>query len=128
MRVFLGTRMECAQCHDDPFGKTERHDFYELAAFTNGQGMIRRNLMERLYRETEDGEDGQRSPEYRVAQVLWDRVYGMSLAGGGEGRIHLPDDYQYRDAQPGRRPHSGERSGCRRSGPATTAASSLRNG
>jgi hypothetical protein len=101
MRVFLGTRMECAQCHDDPFGKTERHDFYELAAFTSGQGMVRRNLMERLYRETEDGEDGQRSPEYRVAQVLWDRVYGMSLSGGGEGRIRLPDDYQYRDGQPG---------------------------
>ena len=37
MRIFLGSRMECAQCHDDPFGKTERKDFYHLAAFTEGQ-------------------------------------------------------------------------------------------
>ncbi len=101
MRVFLGKRMECAQCHDDPFGTTERHEFFELAAFTNGQGMMRRNLMADLYRETRDGPDGERSQEYRVAQVLWDRVYGMSLAGGGSGRIALPDDYQYRDGQPG---------------------------
>lgn len=102
MRVFLGTRMECAQCHDDPFGKMERHDFYNLAAFTNGQGMVRRNLMTRVYREAEETRAGnQNSEEYRVAQVLWDRVYGMSLGGGGSGRISLPSDYQYRDGRPG---------------------------
>ena len=37
MRIFTGTRMECAQCHDDPFGEYERRDFYELAAFTSDQ-------------------------------------------------------------------------------------------
>lgn len=101
MRVFLGTRMECAQCHDDPFGKTERHDFYQLAAFTHGQGMVGRERMAKLYRETEDVREGPGAHEYRVAQLLWDRVYGMSLGGGGAGRINLPSDYQYRDAAPG---------------------------
>jgi len=33
--------------------------------------------------------------------MLWDRVYGMSLGGGGQGQIPLPTDYQYRDADPG---------------------------
>ena len=51
MRVFLGTRMECAQCHDDPFGTTERHDFYELAAFTHGQEPVRQDLMQPLWNE-----------------------------------------------------------------------------
>jgi len=37
MRIFTGTRMECAQCHDDPFGEYERMDFYHLAAFTSKQ-------------------------------------------------------------------------------------------
>ncbi|MGL4398275.1 MAG: DUF1553 domain-containing protein, partial [Luteolibacter sp.] len=100
MRVFLGTRMECAQCHDDPFGTTERHDFYQLAAFTHGQEMTNREMMKPLWDElTEDRE--KRGREYEIAQVLWDRIYGMSLTGGGDGSIPLPSDYQYRDGTPG---------------------------
>lgn len=100
MRVFLGARMECAQCHDDPFGSTERHEFYQLAAFTHGQTTIGQSNMAPLWEELRESKKAQ-SEEYRVAQVLWDRVYGMSLEGGGSGRIELPADYQYRDAKAG---------------------------
>lgn len=100
MRIFLGTRMECAQCHDDPFGKTERKDFYELAAFTNGQYQQNEQHMSPLWREYQDDQRN-RAEEYSVAQLFWDRIYGMSLRGGGKGRIELPSDYQYRDAKPG---------------------------
>lgn len=100
MRIFLGSHMECAQCHDDPFGDTERHDFYQLAAFTHGQGEMRKGLMKDIWDDVRV-EERRRSLDYRVAEVLWDRVYGQSLAGGGKGRIPLPSDYQYRDGDPG---------------------------
>jgi hypothetical protein len=100
MRVFLGSRMECAQCHDDPFGTTERHEFYELAAFTEGQGSYRQNYMRKLWDELGDA-DKRNTVDYEVAQVMWDGVYGLSLGGSGEGKIELPSDYQYRDGEPG---------------------------
>ncbi len=100
MRIFLGSRMECAQCHDDPFGDTERHDFYELAAFTQGQGPLRRGYMDKLWDELDDDER-RRSVDYDVGQVMWDSVYNLSLGGTGDGKINLPEDYQYRDGQPG---------------------------
>lgn len=35
-RVFLGTRMECAQCHDHPLEPVTQRDFLQMAAFTAG--------------------------------------------------------------------------------------------
>lgn len=100
MRIFLGKRMECAQCHDDPFGETERHDFYELAAFTHGQEPIGIKLMEPLYTELLLG-DKYMTDDYHIGRMLWDSIYGLSLGGDGAGRIALPPDYQYRDGKPG---------------------------
>ena len=35
-RIFLGTHIECAQCHDHPYDKWKQTDFYEMSAFTHG--------------------------------------------------------------------------------------------
>jgi hypothetical protein len=35
-RVFLGVQIECAQCHDHPFGKWERDQFWQTSAFFAG--------------------------------------------------------------------------------------------
>jgi len=35
-RVFLGVRMECAECHNHPFASWKQQDFWGLAAFFNG--------------------------------------------------------------------------------------------
>ena len=35
-RVFLGIRLECAQCHDHPFSDWSRDEFWEMAAFFAG--------------------------------------------------------------------------------------------
>ena len=32
-KAFLGVRIECAQCHDHPFGEWKREQFWQLAAF-----------------------------------------------------------------------------------------------
>lgn len=32
-RLFLGTQIQCAQCHDHPFDKWKQRDFYGMAAF-----------------------------------------------------------------------------------------------
>ena len=33
-RVFLGTRIECAQCHDHPLEPVAQRDFYQMVAYT----------------------------------------------------------------------------------------------
>lgn len=35
-RIFLGTRIECAQCHNHPFDKWTQMQFYQMTAFTYG--------------------------------------------------------------------------------------------
>lgn len=41
VRIFLGTRLECAQCHDHPFDSWKQMDFYQMAGFTYGVEMSR---------------------------------------------------------------------------------------
>src|SRR5262249_13937065 len=35
-RLFLGVKLECAQCHDHPFNHYSREQFWQLAAFFSG--------------------------------------------------------------------------------------------
>ena len=100
MRIFTGERMECAQCHDSPFNKWERMDFYELAAFTNGQGEMNRGPWNTVWREVRDAKE-ERSEFGRLVDWLGDNVHYFTLGNGGSGRIKLPSDYQYRDGDPG---------------------------
>ena len=100
MRLFLGTRMECAQCHDDPFNDWERMDFFRLAAFTNGQGEMNRQVFnpvwDKIRKENERG-----TPTYNLYDFIGNNIYYATLAGPGNGRIKLPNDYQYNDGDPG---------------------------
>ncbi|MEM9237649.1 MAG: DUF1553 domain-containing protein, partial [Verrucomicrobiota bacterium] len=100
MEIFLATKMECAQCHDDPFGDTERREFYELAAFTEGQGTAGYRGLRPLMNEADTPE--KRGSQFnRVVNMIRYQVLDATLTGGGNGRIRLPSDYDARDGEPG---------------------------
>lgn len=107
MRAFLGMRMECAQCHDDPGSSWERIDFFNLAAFTHGKSnygrldfLKGRGLLVNMSSEKEFNADGLHHLHF------FSDAIGQYAASGiephkGTGRIKLPDDYQYADGDPG---------------------------
>lgn len=103
MRVFLGTRMECAQCHDHPFERWTQREFYELAAFTSGmrystidpRSPEQRELLATAREMRQEFGDAGRRALRRLFQDM-----AVGVAGGGIGAIRLPDDYAYDDAAP----------------------------
>jgi len=68
--------------------------------FKGAGGAASRKPMKPLWDRVRE-EDNRRTVEFAAARVLWHQVYGMSFVGGGGGKIRLPEDYQYRDGEPG---------------------------
>jgi len=54
-RLFLGVRLECAQCHNHPFAQWKRDQFWQLAAFYSGIQANQQNGFAQL-----QGEDASR--------------------------------------------------------------------
>ena len=103
VRVFLGTRLECAQCHDHPFDTWTRKQFFQMVAFTGGLRYKHRDLADERRRvrrlEREIRRDHGQLVVRAFRRML--RPVGYGLAGSGSGVVRLPDDYQYGDAAPG---------------------------
>lgn len=102
--AFLGTQLECAQCHDDPSGQWTRKQFFELRAFTGGLkylGTIRHlpnfDLTLKLY--TEYSEEGS-EPWLRAMRELY-HLSMVGVFGSGSALVRLPENYQYADGEPG---------------------------
>lgn len=106
VRIFLGTQIGCAQCHDHPFDRWTQKEFYEMAAFTFGT-QTRRNAADKTM-------FGGKNVVNKLRQDL--KTVDTSYDGGGKynrfllgnlmevygtgNKLKLPHDYQYDNGKP----------------------------
>ncbi len=104
VRVFLGTRLECAQCHNHPFDKWTQRQYFEMVAF---MGDVDYRFRRDDFPEVEHYEPiiKDKIEEHGRAATGAFRKFFESVStgvkGSGTGLAKLPDDYQYDDAKPG---------------------------
>ena len=98
MRIFNGTRLECAQCHNHPFEDWKQKEFFNLLAFNGGMDYnIKPPFKINLYREFDTDE---MSPKRRGILRKLSATFTDGITGSGTGAVRLPKDYQYEDGKP----------------------------
>ncbi len=101
IRIFLGTRLECAQCHDHPFDKWTQRQYFEMVAFTGGMSYrLRRPDSE--YSEEIFGLRKMRNEfDPQVLRVLRRIVRPMTygISGTGTGLARLPEGFMGDDGE-----------------------------
>ncbi len=111
VQIFLGTRIECAQCHNHPFDKWSQMDYYKMAAFTFGVDARRdyqfdtKSLLAGMDRQQLRGPEGEAAREkMKLVQESVKPLGKMLLytqIKETDKLPKLPDDYKYPDAKPG---------------------------
>lgn len=104
IRIFLGTRLQCAMCHNHPFDRWTQKEFYELTAFTSGIGNVRLSeankkigLLNKIIRSDEDVNSGTFN---NWRNQVRDSTY-FGIENDGTGKIKLPKDFAEEDGEPG---------------------------
>ncbi|QDV49736.1 DUF1549 domain-containing protein [Gimesia fumaroli] len=111
VRIFLGTRIGCAQCHDHPFDRWKQKEFYQMAAFTFGSSTRASGRDKRFYTgedpnrrlRKEYQEMGQEEKDRRRNQGRFNRMIRVNMMvvnDQANRKIRLPHDYAYTDAKP----------------------------
>jgi hypothetical protein len=99
LRNFLGTRLECAQCHNHPFDVWTQKDFYAMAAFFGGLSFRDDSLDANLVGVRAELAKAEERTRQAALNAL--RRMQVGIAGNGTGQEALPRDYKYDDAKPG---------------------------
>jgi hypothetical protein len=102
-RIFLGTHIECAQCHDHPYDKWKQTDFYEMSAFTHGMTTGSNSEKKKFVNEKYNGRDNQEQDRTKreIYRWLMDNIYDFGVYGAGDGLINLPMDFKEKGGKPG---------------------------
>ena len=101
VRIFLGTRIGCAQCHDHPFDKWTQKEFYSRAAFTAGieyRPTTKININNKDI-DKASGKGGKESNEARQAKQMM-RLNRIGISSNDKKQLKFPHDYQYDNAKP----------------------------
>lgn len=100
-RIFLGTHIECAQCHDHPYDKWKQLDFYEMSAFTHGLQTGHKDERAKYANEKYNGKNAEEKGVRRdLYRWLYDNIYDFGVSGGGDGIIKLPMDFKGKGGKP----------------------------
>ena len=130
-RIFLGTRIECAQCHDHPFDKWKQTEFYHLAAYTYGnklvheafsgardairarQDAIQDDFKKEKAASTDGGKAAEQRKQERLDAMEYRKVVGIikgpvgqlfspiGLERKADAVLKLPFDFHQADGKPG---------------------------
>lgn len=104
IRIFLGTRLECAMCHNHPFDKWSQRQFYEMTAFTSGIGNVRLRDGGKAIGELSRAINADGDPKAGLFNN-WRNIVRDSIQFGiennGTGEIKLPRDFAEDDGNPG---------------------------
>ena len=105
VRIFLGTQIGCAQCHDHPFDRWTQKEFYEMAAFTFGTSM-RRGANDKMFGGgnviNKLREDMKKVDEKFDGGGKYNRFLQGNLAEvyDNNAKLALPSDYRYDNGKP----------------------------
>ena len=105
VRIFLGTRVECAQCHNHPFDKWTEKDFYKMAAFTsgtNGTNYRSKNLdeVQKMVRTDKTLDTEAHDMMRRALTDAFRPLQSTEVVQGKSSTTRLPDTYKYADGKP----------------------------
>lgn len=103
VQIFLGTRIECAQCHNHPFDKWTQMDYYQMAAFTYGMDTRNYGIDPKTMFGTMDRKNSEARKSYQeVREVLGEVMKPLRYTAIHPNGIlpQLPHDYQYDDGKP----------------------------
>jgi len=99
IRVFLGTRLECAQCHDHPYDEWTQRQYFEMVAFTGGINFRNENdntkQLQKAIRNAEVPE------KIRGKVNQFSKIINAGISGSGSGLARLPENFQGGDGEDG---------------------------
>jgi hypothetical protein len=102
-RVFLGTEMVCAQCHDHPFDQWTQKDYLQMAAFRYGlktkQSFKKSDELKPLMHYLNKNKNLPKQSKIRTIRDLFDPL--RYEVHHGHRPLKFPKDYQYDDGEPG---------------------------